>query len=234
MNEIQKLSNLPIQEDNAIFVSDSIKDVHNRIAKENKQTRSRKTPKKDKKMRKGKGQDYYLYIDRLTAQKWLDENYPLWSMEAGEIDALETDQGIQFNMQVRVDFYDKLTNVARSVKCWGYKEGIYNKEGQLTNQQYYKSAETDALKRCVYTIGGFADVYKPDEEIIQQIEDEDFVEQIGMLRELIEIWIKPDSPISNKKLNSFIQDFSAGNLTNTQLEKVANFIKNQRGNDAKT
>jgi len=53
----------------------------------------------------------------------------------------------------------------RTITCIGSDEVEFRKDNksQPVIMTYYKNAETDALKRCVFTLGGFCDVYTDED-----------------------------------------------------------------------
>jgi hypothetical protein len=173
MSKIEKVNAIPVETENSLPTNiDEISSAMKLVAEENKKRRKKKTSNKNKKIREGKGGQNFYYVDRLAAQSWLDEHYPVWEMKVLP-DSLfviddTTERGRKtgtYNIAVELTVKDPNTAVNRTITCYGSKEFIINKEGEKTQQAYFKSAETDAFKRCVYTLGAFADVYKPEDEV---------------------------------------------------------------------
>jgi hypothetical protein len=130
------------------------------IAKEkNKALRRKRTPKDVVKTRKGKAGQFWKYIDRLDAMRWLDENYPIWSWE---FDKMEF-QGGQYYGKGTLTVLTS-TGASRKIATIGSVEERIESSGNKTNLPYAKMVDTDALKRAVFSLGAFADVYKETNE----------------------------------------------------------------------
>lgn len=152
-NQIQQFSEMTQDQVDAI-----IKEKSQRYTKQ----RTTKTHKRLIKTREGAKGKIFKYVDRITAMDWLDKNYPGWSMEVvpNSFQALADHIFIAVKLTV-VDL--NLNGYVRTLTCYGCDEAIKSKETkELVPSQYIKSAETDALKRCVFSLGGFTDVYTND------------------------------------------------------------------------
>jgi len=120
-----------------------------------KKIRNKKTPEELVKTREGSQGKFYDYITRRAAMDWLDHNYPGWSMKFIK----DKFDNISVAMVISIEIYDPVIKRKRIIQAWGEKEVIKKKDGGHAKIQYWKAAETDALKRCVMTLGGFNDVY---------------------------------------------------------------------------
>lgn len=134
-----------------------------------KALRGSRTPKRKIKTRQGKDGKIFKYIGPLEAYKWLDEHYPLWSMEVS--DSYHQIANWLY-VRVTVTIYDSVTGVQRTISRLGGKEAIITKDGgNLASIQYLKAAETDAVKRIVVALGGYNDVYSSDEDLGEDEEE---------------------------------------------------------------
>lgn len=118
--------------------------------------RSKRTPKKYVRQREGKAGQTWKYVNRIGCRKWLDDNYPGWSFEINPASVHQLGNFVHIAGTLTV--YESESLLKRTFTCFGAKEAIVGKEG-LSTHPYLKSAETDALKRCVADLGGFNDVY---------------------------------------------------------------------------
>ena len=197
---------------------DSIKDAMDKISEANRARRNAKTKPENVKVRQGKGGRKFFYINRQQAQQWLDTNYPLWSVKVGEIhiieDMYEGEQSTgSYNIPVELTVADPATGITRVIECVGTKEFIINKYNNKSYQQYIKAAETDGLKRCVFTLGGFGDVYSPDEEI-EELTDIDLL--VSASEELIPMAVKA---FKLKRISEADYRVILSKLANMKLDK---------------
>ena len=137
-----------------LFKEMSIKDL---------ETRKKRTPKRDIKIREGKGGQSWKYVTRLSMRKWLDTYYPGWSFEI--IPTSVNQIGNFVHIAGTLTVIEPNTLLKRTFTCFGAKEAIIGKDGLVTHP-YLKSAESDAFKRCVVDLGGFNDVYG-DAEVLE-------------------------------------------------------------------
>lgn len=137
-------------------MNESISEESKRIER----LRREKTSKSVIKEREGYGGMIFKYVNRFTVMRWLDKNYPnLWSMEV-DPSSLVLENGL-YRAVVKLTVKELSYGIERAITCVG-------EEGEKNNndQEGYKAAETDALKRCVFTLGGFSDIYAPDEFLL--------------------------------------------------------------------
>lgn len=119
--------------------------------------RKTKTPKSAQKVRKGKDGKSFTYVNGDYAQKWLDDNYPgsSWEVDPDSVNNI----GNNVHVAGTLTLVEK-SGVVRRIKRYGSKEAILNSgTGQLVTHPYLKSAETDALKRCLAFLGMANDIY---------------------------------------------------------------------------
>lgn len=121
----------------------------------NKALRRKRTPKDIVKTRPGKGGGSWKYIDRLDAMRWLDENYPIWSWE---FDKME-DDGMYYYGKGTLSVLTE-SGAARKIATIGSVEFRADKQGNKVVLPYAKMVDTDALKRAVFSLGAFSDIYK--------------------------------------------------------------------------
>jgi len=131
------------------------------IRRNSQELRNTPTNKNIIKVREGKKDvqgniQYWKYITRLDAMKWLDESYPGWSWEF-HCDSLKELAGLFIGSGTLTVIHKGLK---RSFTTIGDEEIIFKKETkEPVIKNYAKSVDTDALKRAVFTLGGFTDVY---------------------------------------------------------------------------
>lgn len=147
---------LMVQDQNgvALFQSMAVKSVN---------LRKKRTQKRDIRVREGKAGQSWKYVTRLAIRKWLDANYPGWSFEI--IPSSVNQIGNFVHIAGTLTVYEPETLLKRTFTCFGAKEAIVSK-GELATHPYLKSAESDAIKRCVCDLGGFNDVYG-DAEVLE-------------------------------------------------------------------
>ena len=137
-----------------------------------KKLRNTKTPAKQIHKRDGKKGQVWSYIERITAMKWLDEYYPCWSFEILPESFKEYAGYVQCAGKLSV--YDSDTSLKRVITCYGQQEiTVIKDSGNPQWKMYVKAVETDAFKRCVFTLGGFTDVYTKDSLDVDERSDED-------------------------------------------------------------
>ena len=133
----------------------NVSDLLEELRKNQAHRRAEPTPKNFQQKKPGGGGKAYPYVKIAAFYRWLDKHYPGWSMEV-----------IPTSMHQMANFVHiavKLTvvepqGVVRQITSYGADEAIL-KDGQLISHPYLKSAESDAIKRCVVKLGGFNDVY---------------------------------------------------------------------------
>jgi hypothetical protein len=151
------------------------------ISKKAHKLRNQRTEPNHVKERKGKGGKVWKYINRITAMEWLDKNYPGWSMKTDPISFREYAGFVWGSVTINVIEGNGDTAIKREITCVGCDEIEFKQDGSPLSLTYYKNAETDALKRCVFTLGGFKDIYT-DEELDNPVMAKDdmiwFVENV--------------------------------------------------------
>jgi hypothetical protein len=121
------------------------------------------------------------YVKPLPAYQWLDENYPGWSMEAHEqVDVMLDHVSVRVTLHLDEMVHRDVNGGeyaevhSRSITRWGTEQIKKSKDtGEPIPNEYIKMAETDALKRCVMALGGFADIYMGAEPIEYTIGEDD-------------------------------------------------------------
>ena len=191
-----------------------IQEVVESVRQKQRRSRRRRTDKGKVKVRSGKGGKDFRYIGVQEAYKWLDENYPIFSIEAGEVKELAG----TVNVLVRLEVIDE-NGIKRVVQRWGTKEAIVS-QGNLVMGQYIKAAESDGLKRCVVALGGFNDIYY-DVDVVEEVEDEDKERLIGILMEVREV-------IGDKAIYETVVKYDRGAITMKQIMDKVEKIKRQR------
>jgi len=209
MDTIVKHSNQEL-----IYPDEKISNLLKSISIDNLNKRKNKTSKKNIYTRVGKDNKSFRYIKPKAVYQWLDQNYPLWSMEVIHESYKELSNFI--NIAVRLTVIDPVSFKVRVITRYGSKEAILKKDTkELVPTQYIKAAETDALKRCVVALGGFNDVYMDSEDL--EIEDSTekrnwYVKEI--LPKMINKELFKESP---HLLFEQMLAFDAGKITKEQL-----------------
>jgi len=117
------------------------------------------------------------YVSWGTVARWLDEYYPCWSMEILP-DSIKNEAG-SINCIVKLTVFEE-GGIPRIIQCCGTRKiDIKQSDGSVVSLDYWKSAETDAFKRCVARLGGFNDIYTDNtdeltEDTIEYIFDQVF------------------------------------------------------------
>lgn len=192
--------------------------------------RNTSTPGEKIKVRKGKGGKSWKYIQRIDAMEWLDKNYPGWSMEVDTLSFKEYAGFVYATVKLSVIENIGDTALKREIKCTGCDEIEFTKEtNQPVSMTYYKNAETDALKRCVFSLGGFKDVYSEEEleDIQQQIcTDEDIDWFIQSVLPVLNTKHK-DKLISSRNYLKTISGFLSGEISKELIVKALNSFNTQ-------
>lgn len=102
----------------------------------------------------GQGKSY-AYVKIAAFYRWLDKHYPGWSMEV--VPGSMHQMANFVHLAVKLKVIEK-EGLVREITSYGADEAIV-KDGNLISHPYLKSAESDAIKRCVVKLGGFNDVY---------------------------------------------------------------------------
>jgi len=140
------------------------------ISEKSKRLRNTTTPKNKILKRQGKAGKKWKYIRRIDAMEWLDNNYPGWSFEMIP-DSIMEKAGYMWVTGKLTIYETGQAALKRVITCIGCDEIEFKTEtvdGQKFKLDevlvipYFKNAETDALKRCVFSLGGFKDVYTDD------------------------------------------------------------------------
>lgn len=190
-----------------------------------------KTPKSWIKFRDGKKGGVYKYVDRSSCHLWLDENFPGWSFEAIAFESFGeyvycTGKLTVFDQHATLNGQEYSgTFVPRIIQCRGSKEAIRDsRTKELVPHDYYKSAETDALKRCAFTLGFAMDVYTGDDYDVINISEQDATFFLNHIKDLY-VWLIQQNDTSLEKLNklrTIMTSFVAGNLPIEKLSKTLN------------
>ncbi len=194
--------------------TDIVREVIEAVRQKQKRNRRRRTDKGKVKVRAGKGGKDFRYIGVQEVYKWLDEHYPVFSIEAGEVRELAG----TVNVLVRLEVVDE-SGVKRVVQRWGTKEAIVSQD-KLVMGQYIKAAESDGLKRCVVALGGFNDVYY-DVDVVEEVDDEEKERIVAVLMEVRDI-------IGDKAIYETIVRYERGAITMKQVMDKVDRIKKQR------
>jgi len=184
------------------------------ISKRSLKIRQGRTPQELVLTREGKKGEFYNYVNRLTVMKWLDENYPGWSFET--IPDSFKEYGGYLCVTAKLTVWEP-TGLPRIITCTGQAEIRLSKTDRKPLQlTYYKNAETDALKRCVFTLGGFSDVYTDDEAFSALQTDKDVSPTIlAKLAKLLFLQIE-DYEVIGKMLRAYAD----GTMTIEELLKT--------------
>jgi len=142
-----------------------------------KHLRSRKTPRHKINIKPG---TTFKYVKQKWFYNWLDEHYPGWSWELDT--SFKDDKGGFITVIGKLIVLDPNTNLIRQVSSVGTKQAIVSKEKGLIEHPYYKSAETDAVKRAAIKLGAFNDIYGEYEadadETVPEVEIGWYIENI--------------------------------------------------------
>lgn len=135
------------------------------------QLRRRNTPTDTKLVsyRPGKGGKEFKYIEGMTAQRWLDENFPLWNFKI--TDKWKDDDFYYVSGVLKVYNEDGIVREVEDIGC--DEEEFNNKTGAKLNLMYWKSAKTDCVKRCCVNLGGFTDIYSDEALNIKMLSNEE-------------------------------------------------------------
>ena len=147
LSTITQQSNLDI----AFILPDLLEDM----GKKHRARRTEPTPVNYVQKKPGGGGKSYPYVKIAAFYRWLDKHYPGWSMEVIPGSISQMANFVHLAVKLRVIEKEGLV---REITSYGADEAIL-KDGQLIPHPYLKSAESDAIKRCVVKLGGFNDVY---------------------------------------------------------------------------
>lgn len=147
-------------------MTEQISENWNKIKEKSKKLRALKTNRKLIKKLPG-GRDRFGnelefdYIELGEFYKWLDEYYPGWSWQVDSSSAKEF--AGSFNVVGTLTVFEE-SGIPRIFTCVGSKRIKVKKESKdIVELDYYKAAESDALKRAVSRLGGFNDIYTKSE-----------------------------------------------------------------------
>jgi len=129
------------------------------------QRRLVKTPKKYTYQREGGRGKMFTYVKRFICQVWLDTYYPGgWSFTQDTF-YIDKEIGKVFVHGI-LKVMEEESNLDREISAWGDNDLTRDRETDEfhRNQDMLKGAESDALKRCVFTLGGFNDIYTIDKD----------------------------------------------------------------------
>jgi hypothetical protein len=152
--------------------------------------------------------------------EWLDKHYPGWSFEVIPESTKEYAGFVYTSGKLTVI---EEGGFIRVVTCIGCDEIEFRREDKSlpVSMNYYKNAETDSLKRCVFTLGGFNDVYTdemPDiiESIIPDNELDWFL--VSVLPLLIKRY--DNKELFAKNIFKSMKGFMSGNIKKETLIKA--------------
>jgi len=144
-----------------------IADILSNMSNSHQARRLEATPDNWKLAKPGGGGKSFAYVKIAAFYRWLDKNYPGWSMEVVVGSVYQVANFIHVAVKLTVV---ESNGVTRTITSYGADEAIL-KDGNLISHPYVKSAESDALKRCVVKLGGFNDVYSEIEAEQEPISD---------------------------------------------------------------
>jgi hypothetical protein len=183
---------------NNFLAPDQFREMAELASERAKNLSQQKTPKRAKKARTGKGGIQFAYINRAYAKAWLDKHFPFHNISV--IHESARLEGGYASIVVRLEVATE-EGITRVIQMYGSKEAIVVKEtGQLAPHPYFKSAETDAIKRCAVWLGCANDVYG-NEEL-------DDAEIVGVSKDDIS-WVLTQMP---RFVNAVDKGFPAGNI----------------------
>lgn len=182
-----------------------IKDRSKKIYKE-------KTSKDRIKVREGSKGKLFKYVQRVDALQWLNEHYPGWSFKVIP-ESFKEYAGFMTCIG-ELTIYE-VEGLKRTIQCTGTMAIKFERETKLPVMlEYYKSAETDALKRCCASLGAFADIYTDYEESLETVQnEEDFV---WFLEVFFPILVSQNKANLTKVFNA-VNQFYYGNVNKKQI-----------------
>lgn len=158
------------------------------------------TPSNYRKTKPGGGGKAYPYVKIAAFYRWLDKHYPGWSMEVLANSVNQMANFVHIAVKLRVV---EPEGVIREITSYGADEAIL-KDGQLIPHPYLKSAESDAIKRCVVKLGGFNDVYSDIEAEIEPLSE---AKAKWYIQEVLPTAVKSVAPtVVFKQMNAFAQN----------------------------
>jgi hypothetical protein len=171
-------------------------------------------------VREGKAGQVWRYVKRIAVMEWLDRNYPGWSFEVVP-DSFKEYGGLVMAIG-KLTVFEPETGLKRIVSCTGSDEIEFRKDDKKipVSMTYYKNAETDALKRCVFTLGGFTDVYTDEEESSEPIVAD---EELGwFIKNALKLLLKrhADGKITARNLFKSICGFMRGDISKEKIIKA--------------
>ena len=173
--------------------------------------REAKTPVEVIKLREGKKGKQWKYIDGITVQRWLDTNYPGWQWNV--LPETLKKFGGYINIAGTLKVICPELGVFREFTCYGSDEIEYKKDtNEEVSLDYAKAAETDALKRCVFRLGGFTDVYTetPKADMNSQLTEEEASQVMSYLSDIIAFFkkLKPSNEEALSSIRKFLISLS--------------------------
>lgn len=199
-----------------LSINPAVTEAFETIRKRTVKARSTKTSKDKVKIREGKAGRKFKYIDRTSAMEWLDKHYPGWSFIILP-DSYREDP-VWLYMAGELTVYEP-EGLKRAIRCYGCIDLKKRKDtGALSyDMPYIKAIETDALKRCVFSLGGFADVYSETE--VENVEDSDtwfFDTAIPLLVTLSYTGIEE---LNSTKIGMIVKSYMSGKINRKVIEE---------------
>lgn len=194
--------------------------------------RETKTPIDVIKYRQGKQGKQWKYIDGITVQRWLDTNFPgwQWTVIPGSLQKF----GGYINVAGTLKVPCLELGIFREITCYGSDEIEYSKtDGSEVSLDYAKAAETDALKRCVFRLGGFADVYsdtRPADMSIM-LDEKDALAVLQRIPDFVAFFqsIRETSSEIFQSLQKFLTSIAEKTVTIEQAIEMINQFKESKG-----
>jgi len=187
--------------------SDTVKDILRKAKERQIHRRNVPTDPKLVQWRKGKGGKDFKYVEGMTAQRWLDENFPLWGFTITA--RWEDHDFVYVSGKLRVIEEEGVIREVEDIGC----DEIEHKDGKRLELMYWKAARTDALKRCAVNLGAFTDVYSDEELNLKILSEEDMQWYKDMLPNLLNV-------LSAKALFANMSLFASGELSKEDILSI--------------
>ncbi len=215
MNDLIKFNNEGLDIANV-----SYKKIQEQMSERSLMLRQAKTAPEIIHTREGKAGQVWRYIKRIEAMKWLDRNYPGWSFEVIP-DSFREYGGLVMAVG-KLTVFEPETGLKRIVTCTGSDEIEFRKDDKKipVSMTYYKNAETDSLKRCAFTLGGFTDVYTDEEDTHEPVIAD--AELDWFIKNALKLLLKrlAEGKISVRNLFKSICGFMSGEITKEKILKA--------------
>jgi len=178
-----------------------------------KANRKEKTPREHIKTREGAHGMTYKYVDRITVQTWLDEHYPGWSWEF-DLGSVREIAGFFVGSGKLTVYEPEMSAHPRIIQTTGSMKIKFEREtNEAFASEYAKGADSDALKRAVFTLGGFTDIYAPEYADTSEVaSDINYAWALFVVPELLSA-----ASIEPKRIAALVQSYLAGKFTREQI-----------------